>query len=69
MNNWKTGSKAADRRRAGLSINRPWTTGVYCQRFFTHGRRQKYFEVRAPRISNETSNDALSETLEKSLLA
>ena len=23
----------------------PWRTGVHCQRFFTHGKRQEYFEI------------------------
>jgi hypothetical protein len=55
-NDWRAGSKAADRRRAGLSTTRPWTDGVYCQRFFTHGRRQEYFEVQAPRTTNETGD-------------
>ena len=44
-NSWKRGSTAANRRRAQLSTSRPWTDGVACQRFFTHGPRQEYFEV------------------------
>ena len=45
VNDWRKGSKVANRQRAGLSTNRPWTDGVTCQRFFTHGPRQEYFEV------------------------
>ena len=66
-NNWKRGGQVANRRRAGLSLDRPWTNGVHCQRFFTHGRRQEYFEVQASRISNEASSEAPSETPEDSL--
>jgi superfamily II DNA helicase RecQ len=45
VNEWRKGSKTANRRRAGLSMSRPWTDGVSCQRFFIHGPRQEYFEV------------------------
>src|SRR4051812_4465535 len=48
VNSWRKGPKTADRRRAGLSTSRPWMDGVHCQRFFTHGPRQEYFEVQAP---------------------
>ncbi len=53
INPWKRGPKREDRQRAGLALSRPWTESVHCQRFFTHGRRQEYFEVQAPRGSSE----------------
>lgn len=56
-NDWKRGGKIANRQRAGLSVNRPWTEGVYCQRFFTHGRRQEYFEVQAPRTASRAAQE------------
>jgi len=58
-NIWKKGRKAADRQRAGLSINRPWITDVHCQRFFTHGPKQQYFEVQGPSASNAAPDNSL----------
>lgn len=63
VNEWRKGSKIANRRRAGLSTSRPWTDGVSCQRFFIHGPRQEYFEVQAadqPAEDDETPQTAES---------
>jgi hypothetical protein len=59
VNHWKKGLKATDRRRARLSVGRPWTEGVHCQRFFPQGRRQEYFEMQPSRPSTEAPEDAL----------
>jgi superfamily II DNA helicase RecQ len=60
VNSWKRGRKAGDRQRAGLSTNRPWIIDVHCQRFFTHGPKQQYFEVQGPSASNAAPDNSLS---------
>ncbi|MCJ1360601.1 MAG: hypothetical protein MMC33_010609 [Icmadophila ericetorum] len=39
-------------------MERPWTKGVYCQRFFVAGRRQEYFEVQPARAAEEEAIEA-----------
>ena len=46
---WASGLSGVDGR------NPPWAEGVHCQRFFTHGAAQGYFEVQAP---DESDRDA-----------
>ncbi|KAH8799326.1 hypothetical protein F5884DRAFT_869058 [Xylogone sp. PMI_703] len=45
---WKSERKGGRPRKDGTSttVDVPWTAGVHCQRFFNHGPKSRYFEVR-----------------------
>ena len=43
--NWVNPNKRGGSLRQRRAHIYPWRTGVHCQRFFTHGKRQEYFEV------------------------
>src|SRR6186713_1535079 len=57
-NDWKRGENKENRQRAGRTIDRPWKEGVHCQRFFTHGPKQQYFEVQRPETEQADEEDA-----------
>ena len=37
-----------------MLTERPWTEGIHCQRIFTHGSKQEYFEVKDPDADAES---------------
>lgn len=65
INKQGKGGTPASRQRSGLS-ERPWRKGVGCQRFFTHGPGQEYFEVQPTEpIENIDMNERLKQSREE----
>ncbi|MCJ1360886.1 MAG: hypothetical protein MMC33_010895, partial [Icmadophila ericetorum] len=58
VNPQRRGHTMKNQRRMGVEMERSWKEGVYCQRFFTTGHGQGFFEVQPVDATEENAMEA-----------